>query len=62
MRRAPSGPSETQRGQIARIDPASAKVVGVIKVGSRPRDIAFGASSLWVVNEGSGSISRIPLS
>ena len=34
---------------------------GVIKVGNRPRDIAFGANSLWVVNEGSGTVSRIPL-
>jgi DNA-binding beta-propeller fold protein YncE len=53
--------SKTQRGQVARIDPATAKVVGVIKVGSRPRDIAYGANSLWVVNEGSGTVSRIPL-
>ena len=53
--------SRTQRGQIVKIDPATAKVTGVIKVGNRPRDITFGADSLWVVNEGSGTVSRIPL-
>lgn len=54
--------SRTQRGQVVKIDPATAKILGAIQVGSRPRDITFGANSLWVVNEGSGTVSRIPLS
>ena len=44
---------------VARIDPATGKVVQAISVGSGPTGIDFGAGSLWVANSLDGTISRI---
>jgi class 3 adenylate cyclase/streptogramin lyase len=41
------------------IDPGSGDIVGEVRVGSSPQDIAFGEGSLWVANLISGTISQI---
>jgi class 3 adenylate cyclase/streptogramin lyase len=41
------------------IDPDSGDIVGEVRVGSSPQDIAFGEGSLWVANLISGTISEI---
>jgi class 3 adenylate cyclase/streptogramin lyase len=41
------------------IDPSSGDILGEIRVGSSPGDIAFGEGSLWVANLNSGTISEI---
>jgi DNA-binding beta-propeller fold protein YncE len=41
------------------IDPGSGDIVGEVRVGSSPQDIAFGEGALWVANLISGTISEI---
>jgi class 3 adenylate cyclase/streptogramin lyase len=41
------------------IDPDGGDIVGEVRVGSSPGDIAFGEGALWVANLGSGTISEI---
>jgi class 3 adenylate cyclase/streptogramin lyase len=41
------------------IDPGSGDIVGAVRVGSSPEDIAFGEGALWVANLISGTISEI---
>jgi YVTN family beta-propeller protein len=44
---------------VGRIDPATGRVTDQVTVGARPAGVAFGAGSLWITNEGDGSVSRI---
>ena len=44
---------------VARIDPATNKVVDTIPVGREPTGVAVGAGSVWVANTLDRSISRI---
>jgi|tagenome__1003787_1003787.scaffolds.fasta_scaffold20666226_1 virginiamycin B lyase len=46
-------------GKLAKVDPASNKVVARIKVGASPLDVTYGASSLWVANGDSATVSRV---
>src|SRR3954447_10509793 len=46
-------------GQVAKIDPATNKVLARVRVGPQPISLAYGASSLWVGNGGSTTVSRI---
>jgi streptogramin lyase len=44
---------------VARIDPASGKVVGGAKVGNRPTKPAFGDGTIWVLNFDDRTVQRI---
>src|SRR3954447_24781504 len=46
-------------GKLAKVDPASNKVVARIRVGASPLDVTYGANSLWVANGGSATVSRV---
>ena len=44
---------------IARIDPATNRVTGRIKVGPQPCGVAIGADALWVDGYGNGDVERV---
>ena len=47
---------------MTRVDPASGAVAGPsLRTGERPSAIALGAGGVWVVNEGSGTLTPISL-
>jgi YVTN family beta-propeller protein len=55
-----SGGVEVVRGDaVAVVDPNSNRVVSQVLVGSRPAQVAFGSGSVWVLNSGDGTLSRI---
>jgi YVTN family beta-propeller protein len=45
--------------KLAKIDPATNKVVARIKVGYSPLAVTYGAGALWVANGGSATVSRV---
>ena len=45
-----------------RVDPTTNKVASEVPVGPRPRFLTVGGGSLWVLNQGDGSVARIDLS
>jgi DNA-binding SARP family transcriptional activator/streptogramin lyase len=46
-------------GTVSRIEPASRKVVSVIRVGADVRDLATGFGAVWVAGGNTGTLSRI---
>ncbi len=46
-------------GKLAKVDPATNKVLARVKVGFSPFAVAYGAGSLWVANSGSNTVSRV---
>ncbi len=46
-------------GNVLRIDPGSARVLGSVGVGNAPSAITAGAGSLWVTNRSDGTVTRI---
>jgi hypothetical protein len=44
---------------VVRIDPARLAIIARYQVGGRSRQLAVGAGSVWVANEGSDTVSRI---
>jgi YVTN family beta-propeller protein len=46
-------------GTVVRIDAASGKVVGGVRVGNDPEAIAAGTGSVWVANFADGTVSKI---
>ena len=46
---------------MTRIDPQTNAVVATIAVGPEPRFLAIGEGSLWTLNQGDGSITRVDL-
>jgi len=44
---------------VSRVDGATNKVLGTIPVGPSPRFLAVGFDSVWVLNQGDGTVSRI---
>ncbi len=44
---------------VVRIDPATGRILGGVKVGNQPGSIAFGEQSVWVANFGDRTIQRI---
>src|SRR5258706_5138619 len=54
--------SNKPKNSVARIDPKTNKVVGVINVGSKPcSGLAVGFGSLWVPNCGDQTLARVDL-
>ena len=45
--------------KVAKIDPATNKVVARVKTGFGPFAVAYGANSLWTANSQSGTVTRI---
>jgi virginiamycin B lyase len=45
--------------KLAKIDPATNKVVARVKTGFGPFAVAYGAGSLWTANSRSGTVTRI---
>jgi DNA-binding beta-propeller fold protein YncE len=46
------------RGVVAKVDPATGRIVRRVRVGGQPREFAFDGTNLWVVNQASSSVSR----
>jgi YVTN family beta-propeller protein len=46
---------------VARLDPASAKVLGAAIAGRSPSAIAYGEGSFWVANRGDNTVSQMSL-
>ncbi len=46
-------------GQVLRIDPKDGSVIATITAGTEPRFLAIGGDSVWVQNDGDGSVTRI---
>ena len=46
-------------GLVVRVDAATGRILQRIRVGAKPRDLVFDGTSIWVVNQGSSTISRI---
>jgi YVTN family beta-propeller protein len=51
--------SSTEQNLVARVDPKTNKVTDKINVGPQPRFLTAGASSIWTLNQGDGTISRV---
>ena len=48
-----------EHNDLLKIDPAANKVIDTIEVGPKPRFLTAGAGSLWTLNQGDGTISRV---
>ena len=48
-------------GRVLRLDPSSGRTLKRMRVGSEPRDLVLAAGALWVVEQGSSDVRRIPL-
>jgi DNA-binding beta-propeller fold protein YncE len=46
---------------LTRVDPATNTVVATIPVGQNPRFLAVGEGSVWTLNQGDGTISRVDI-
>jgi hypothetical protein len=46
---------------VLRLDPTSGRTLKRTRVGSEPRDLVAAAGALWVVDQGSSDVRRIPL-
>jgi YVTN family beta-propeller protein len=50
--------TSSAEGTVTRIDPSDASIIGTVKVGDDPADIAIGKGSVWIAN-GDRTLSRI---
>ena len=54
------GRSAGAHGGVTRVDPATGAVAGpALRTGDRPAAVALGEGGVWVVNEGSGTLTPI---
>jgi virginiamycin B lyase len=44
---------------LVRVDPKTNKVAGITKIGPKPRFLTVGEGSVWVLNQGDGTVSRV---
>ena len=44
---------------VLRIDPASRRITGRVHVGEQPRSLVMASGSVWVANQGSGTVTRL---
>ena len=51
----------TQESVLARIDPTTNLITDRVKVGPNPRFTTVGAGSIWTLNQGDGSVSRVDM-
>jgi YVTN family beta-propeller protein len=52
-------PGAATTGRVVRIDAATGKVAGTVRVGNDPRAIAAGPGSVWVANYGDSTVSKL---
>src|SRR5262249_48736005 len=50
--------SSTENNLVSRVDPKTNTTTDKIDVGPRPRFLTAGASSIWTLNQGDGTVSR----
>lgn len=48
-------------GLVAELDPFSGKVMGAVHTGAEPRDSVVVGQTLWVVDQGSGKLTPVPV-
>jgi YVTN family beta-propeller protein len=48
-------------GLVVRLDPRSGAVLAAVQTGSRPRESVAAGGSLWVLDQGDGTVTPIPL-
>jgi virginiamycin B lyase len=48
-----------ERNQLLIIDPGSGRQVAAVNAGPKPRFLTAGAGSIWTLNQGDGSITRV---
>jgi YVTN family beta-propeller protein len=53
--------SDYSGGRVLRLDPSTGRVLKRWRVGSEPRDLVLAVGALWVVEQGSSDVRRIPL-
>jgi len=46
-------------GKVLRIDPVTGETIASIEAGADPRFTAIGADSVWVMNQGDGTVTRV---
>jgi virginiamycin B lyase len=46
-------------GLLMRVDPATNEVASSTAVGPQPRFLTYGVGSIWVLNQGDGTVSRV---
>lgn len=46
---------------VAELDPSSGRVVGAVHTGDEPRDSVVVGNTLWVVDQGSGKLTPVPV-
>jgi virginiamycin B lyase len=51
--------TSTERGLLTRINPYTNVIEATVTVGPNPRFLAVGEGSVWTVNQGDGSITRV---
>ena len=49
----------TENSVVVRIDPATNLITDRVKVGSNPRFTTVGGGSIWTLNQGDGTVSRV---
>jgi virginiamycin B lyase len=48
-----------ERGVLTAVEAATGRVLESVQVGRRPRFLAAGAGSIWTLNQGDGTVSRV---
>ena len=51
--------SSFEHDQLLKVDPVSGTIVAIIPVGPKPRFLTAGSGSIWTLNQGDGTISRV---
>jgi virginiamycin B lyase len=53
--------TSTENSVLTKVDPSTNKIVAQIPVGKNPRFLTHGADSIWTLNQGDGTITRVSL-
>jgi virginiamycin B lyase len=53
--------SSTESNLVSRVDPKTNRVTDKITVGPKPRFLTSGGGSIWTLNQGDGTISRVDI-
>lgn len=51
--------TSTERNQVTKVDAQNGRIIGVAPTGPVPRFVTLGAGSVWTLNQGDGSVTRI---
>lgn len=53
--------TSTEHSLLIKVDPVTNKVVAQVSTGKNPRFATAGAGSIWTLNQGDGTISRVDM-